>query len=179
MAQPAGPPNRKAKKSSIYPTPLTVSPLAAHKQTFIFLHGRGSNASIFGPELLATSIPEFGSLPLAFPHAKLIFPTASTRRATLFERKEIHQWFNNWSVEATSERQELQIEGLRETSAFVHGLLNEEIAAVGAENVVLGGLSQGCAATLISMLLWEGEAFGAMVGMCVDGCPLKKPCGMV
>jgi predicted esterase len=32
--------------------------------------------------------------------------------------------------------------------------------------VVLMGLSQGCAASLISALLWEGEAFGGVVGMC-------------
>lgn len=28
------------------------------------------------------------------------------------------------------------------------------------------GLSQGCAASIVATLLWEGEAFGAMVGMC-------------
>ncbi len=57
---------------------------------------------------------------------------------------------------------------MRETTAFLHGLLRDEIAAVdgGAANVVLGGLSQGCAASLIALLLWEGEALGAAVGMC-------------
>jgi predicted esterase len=46
-------------------------------------------------------------------------------------------------------------------------LLREEIELVeGAGNVVLMGLSQGCAAALVAGLLWEGEPFGGVVGMC-------------
>jgi predicted esterase len=64
-------------------------------------------------------------------------------------------------------REELQIDGLRETSAYIHELLRQEIKIVGsAGNVVLGGLSQGCAASLISLLLWDGEPLAAAVGMC-------------
>lgn len=37
---------------------------------------------------------------------------------------------------------------------------------MGVGNVVLWGLSQGCAAALVAMLTWEGEALGAVVGMC-------------
>jgi predicted esterase len=37
---------------------------------------------------------------------------------------------------------------------------------VGARNVVLWGLSQGCAAALVAMLTWEAEPIGAVVGMC-------------
>lgn len=32
--------------------------------------------------------------------------------------------------------------------------------------MVLGGLSQGCAAALVAALLWEGDDLGAVVGMC-------------
>lgn len=60
----------------------------------------------------------------------------------------------------------MQVQGLRETSAFLHDLLSQEIEIVQAEDVVLIGLSQGCAASIIATLLWEGEAFGALVGMC-------------
>jgi predicted esterase len=45
-------------------------------------------------------------------------------------------------------------------------LLNKEIEIIGAKNVVLMGLSQGCASSLVSTLLWEGEPFRAVVGMC-------------
>ena len=156
----------KTPKSSIYPKPLVVPPLETHKETWIILHGRGSNAEKFGPELLTTPIPRHGTLAQAFPHAKFIFPTASLRRAIIYKRSLISQWFDNWSLQTPTEREELQIEGLRETSAFIHGILREEIAIVGAENVILGGLSQGCAAALIATLLWEGEPLAAVFGMC-------------
>jgi len=163
----------KLRKSSIYPDPLIIPPLKEHKETWIILHGRGSNAQKFGSELLSTQIPGHGSLPQAFPHAKFIFPTASTRRATIYKRKEIHQWFDNWHLDAPTEREELQIDGLRGTSFFLHDLLKAEIAVVGAKNVVLGGLSQGCAAALVSMLLWEAEPLAAMFGMC-GWLPFRK-----
>ena len=156
----------KPPKSSIYPDPLIIPPLEEHKATWIILHGRGSNAHKFGPELLAMKIPVYGSLPQAFPHAKFIFPTASIRRATIYKRSPINQWFDNWSLQTPTEREELQIDGLRETSAFIHDLLRKEIARVGAKNVVIGGLSQGCAGSLISTLLWEGEPLAAVFGMC-------------
>lgn len=69
-------------------------------------------------------------------------------------------------MEAKFERQDLQVEGLRRSVAYVHGVLRREIGEVGRENVVVWGLSQGCATTLMSGLMWDGEAFGGMVGMC-------------
>src|SRR5436189_5036386 len=153
--------------ASDYPPPLTVAPLLSHKQTFILLHGRGSSASKFGPPLLSTSIPQVGTLANAFPYARFVFPTALKRRATIYKRSITNQWFDNWSLDAPTVREELQIDGLRETSAYIHELLRQEIKIVGsAGNVVLGGLSQGCAASLISHLLWDGEPLAAAVGMC-------------
>lgn len=56
-------------------------------------------------------------------------------------------------------------DGLRESAAFVQSLVREEVRKVGYENVVLGGLSQGCATVLTTMLLGSGwtehEAEGA------------------
>jgi predicted esterase len=109
------------------------------------------------------------SLRSAFPHARFVFPTAARRRATLYGRAYTHQWFNNWKLDSpATDREELQIPGLCETTAYLHGLLRAEIAAVpgGAANVVFGGLSQGCAASLTALLLWDGEPLGAVVGMC-------------
>lgn len=175
-----------------YPDPLIFEPLQLpHRQTFILLHGRGSWAEKFGPELLRTPIQSARyngektlvddsndttgtqkpvmTLQAAFPHARFVFPTAARRRATIYKRSYIHQWFNNWKLDPpATEREELQIEGLRETTKYLHQLLRAEIAIVpgGAKSVVFGGLSQGCAASLVALLLWEGEDFGAVVGMC-------------
>ena len=49
---------------------------------------------------------------------------------------------------------------------MLHRLLKSEVREIGGENVVLGGLSQGCAAALVAGLLWGGEALGAVVGLC-------------
>jgi predicted esterase len=109
------------------------------------------------------------TLQTAFPHARFVFPTAARRRATIYKRALTHQWFDSWKLDPpATEREELQIEGLRETTLYLHQLLRSEIAVVsgGAKNVVLGGLSQGCAASLVALLLWEGENLGAVVGMC-------------
>ncbi|WEW56557.1 hypothetical protein PRK78_002003 [Emydomyces testavorans] len=172
----------------MYPEPLIIPPVRSHRQTFILLHGRGSNASKFGPALLSSQIllplgdshVEEHTLSSAFPHAKFVFPTASRRRATAYKRSIISQWFDNWPLEDSSashasateqgkqEHEYLQIDGLRETSAYIHQLLRREISLVGgdAKNVVLGGLSQGCAASLVALLLWDGDPLGAAIGMC-------------
>ena len=63
-------------------------------------------------------------------------------------------------------REEMQSKGLKETSTYIHCLIEEATAKVGAKNVILGGLSQGCAAALITMLTWTGEPIGAVFGMC-------------
>lgn len=84
----------------------------------------------------------------------------------MFKRSLTHQWFDNWSLTQPELKQHLQIPGLRETSLYLHGLLREEIEVVGAGNVVLMGISQGCAASIVATLLWEGEPFGALIGMC-------------
>lgn len=175
-----------------YPDPLIFEPLQLpHKQTFILLHGRGSWAEKFGPELLRTPIQSSRcnggktlvddskdtsetqkpvmTLQAAFPHARFVFPTAARRRATIYKRSYTHQWFDNWKLDPpATEREELQIEGLHETTKYLHQLLREEIAIVlgGAKSVVFGGLSQGCAASLVALLLWEGEDLGAVLGMC-------------
>ncbi|GAB1314824.1 hypothetical protein MFIFM68171_05034 [Madurella fahalii] len=59
------------------------------------------------------------------------------------------------------------VDGLRETVAHLHGRIREEAALVGGSgNVFLGGISQGCAAGLVTMLLWEGEKLGGYLGIC-------------
>ncbi|KAI9887466.1 MAG: hypothetical protein M1823_000724 [Watsoniomyces obsoletus] len=155
----------KVPKSSIYPPPLVIPPLAgpqAHKQTFIVLHGRGSQASDFGPGLLYTRIPIPGyeSLREALPHARFVFPTASIRRATIYKRSPITQWFDNWSLIRGGglEREELQFEGLKESSRYIQELIEKEAELVGGrQKVVLGGLSQGCAMALMTLLSWTGK----------------------
>ncbi|KAI9806568.1 MAG: hypothetical protein M1833_003755 [Piccolia ochrophora] len=159
--------------SSTYPAPFIVPSIKEHRQTLIILHGRGDNASSFAPSFLCCQTPLTETLSTALPHSKFIFPTASKRRAALYKRYPINQWFDNWILHEPTEREDLQIDGLRETSAYIHGLLRAEIAHVGARNVVLAGLSQGCAAALVALLTWHGDPLAAVVGMC-GWLPFRK-----
>lgn len=150
----------------VFPEPLTIWPQLEHRRTFIILHGRGSTAQTFGPPLLSTTTRSGETLQTAFPDAKLIFLTASRNRARIYNRSYTHQWFDHWHMEEPHRRQDLMRDGLKKSCDYVHGVLKQEIEAVGRENVVLWGLSQGCATSLTVLLTWDGEAFGAVVGMC-------------
>lgn len=110
----------------------------------------------------------------ALPHARFVFPSAPRQRATIYRRSVIRQWFDDWhlgfAVDQVDGRYDmgLQTTGLGRAVAYLHGLVAEEAALVGgARNVILGGISQGCAASLVASLLWEGrEGLGGVVGMC-------------
>src|SRR5271154_6050362 len=108
------PASGKSRHQDGYPEPFVVPPLSLpHTQIFILPHGRGSNGRDFGTALLRCPIPVYESLQKAFPHARFVFPTASFRRATIYKRTYITQWFDNWHLSEPTKREELQIEGLK------------------------------------------------------------------
>ncbi|KAG7289394.1 hypothetical protein NEMBOFW57_005765 [Staphylotrichum longicolle] len=129
------------------------------------------------PLAAAAAAAEPTTLPTLLPHTKHIFPLAPRHRATIYKRSVIHQWFDSWHLDCgsgsdldvkfglrTDTEEWRAVDGLRDTVAHVHALVRTEAAAVGGpRNVVLGGLSQGCAAGLAATLLWddgEEEALG-------------------
>ncbi|KAJ7125348.1 Alpha/Beta hydrolase protein [Mycena epipterygia] len=162
------PMSKNKMKQLIWPDPLVVPPTGTHTHSIILLHGRGSNAERFGLELLrARNSDSNKTLAEHFPGMKFIFPTAKKRRAVVFKRTPINQWFDIYSLEDPSERQHLQYDGLRETSLFVHGLIHHEAELVGVSRVVIGGLSQGCAAALHVLLNFqpsESAASSSLMG---------------
>lgn len=170
------------KRTSEFYEPHVVEPAKEHKQTFIVLHGRGGTGESFASSFLDHPIAPALNLGRptglqgireSFPYAKFIFPTACLGTVTAFGRL-THQWFDNWSPLRYPEyKEELMIEGLAETSSFIHSLLQAEIDIIGAKNVVLMGLSQGCAVAIISLLTWQGEPIGGAVGMC-GWLPFRK-----
>ncbi|KAK4157531.1 Alpha/Beta hydrolase protein [Chaetomidium leptoderma] len=157
-----------------FPPTTTINPLSPpHKNTIILLHGRGFSAETFGPALVSTTFPSISSslttLQTAHPHTKFLLPLAPRHRATIYKRSIIHQWFDSWHLNQNSptDTEEWRVvPALRDTIAYVHGLVRQEAALVGGVgNVMLGGMSQGCAASLMALLLWEGEALGGYLGM--------------
>jgi len=155
---------KRASRDS-WPAPFIVPPKTQHTHTFILLHGLGSNGEKFGSELLKTGISsEKKTLRSVYPGAKFIFPTAKWGRSTAFNRTVLTQWFDMCSLDDRSLREDVQIEGLVESVKYIRGVLSEELKAVPATNIVLGGLSQGCAMSLMLLLSLEFP-IGAYVGM--------------
>jgi predicted esterase len=142
-----------------------VEPSSTHIYSVILLHGLGSNGTKFGTELLETGIRSDGvSLPQLLPGAPFIFPTAKRRRSSAFRRTRLTQWFDVASLDDPSHRKDIQIQGLEESYLEIREILVQEIGKVAARNVILGGLSQGLAMGVISLLATE-HPIGGFIGM--------------
>lgn len=150
----------KHQRKRGYPTPFTVNPISpGHTHTFIVLHGRGSNGEKFGRELLDSA-----NLSARLPTVKFVFPTTSKRRSTIFKKMPINQWLDNYSLDDPNQKTDLQVDGLMETAQFLRELIDTEAqilsdgsSQAGYQKVILGGLSQGCAAGVFTLL---GGEFG-------------------
>lgn len=75
-------------------------------------------------------------------------------------------WFDIVCLEDPSERKELQVKGMSESAKDLLDLLRQEIetSKIGPENIVLGGLSQGCAMPLLVLLCLDHPIAG-FIGM--------------
>ncbi|KAJ3576256.1 hypothetical protein NPX13_g3763 [Xylaria arbuscula] len=143
-----------------------VEPTAKHTHTIILLHGLSSNGQKFGQELLETGKTSAGkTLPDLLPGARFIFPTAKRRRSSAFGRKKLTQWFDIARLPDPSYRKEMQLQGLEESAVEIRKLLRQEMEVVPPTNIILGGLSQGCAMSL-SILLTLEYPLGGYFGMC-------------
>ena len=163
-------PDQAKDKDSGRPPPVIVPPTPTsshtHTHTFILLHGLGNNGSKFGTEFLNTAISSKGKrLRDEFPGAKFIFPTAKWRRSSAFSRTKLTQWFDVYQLGDPSKSQHISLEGFAESAAYLRSLIREEMEFVPAERIVLGGISQGCAMSLLVLLSLD-FAVGAYVGMC-------------
>jgi predicted esterase len=145
-----------------------VEPTSKHSHTIILLHGLSSNGEKFGRELLETGKTSAGkTFSELLPGARFIFPTAKRRRSSAFGRKKLTQWFDIARLPDPSYRKETQLQGLAESAADIRELLRREIEVAGVPpaNIILGGLSQGCAMSL-SVLLSLEHPLGGYFGMC-------------
>ncbi|KJZ74586.1 hypothetical protein HIM_05936 [Hirsutella minnesotensis 3608] len=146
-----------------FPDPVIVPPARApHELTVVFLHGRGHTGQATRDSLLATIIRKDTAFCEALCHARFVFPTAPLTRATKYRRSLVRQWYDgtgDWEPEARG--------SMRPSIDYIRGLIRTEIEILGGNSrkVVLAGFSQGCAMALVSLLLWEGDPLGAVVGM--------------
>ncbi|KAI2788742.1 hypothetical protein POX_e06763 [Penicillium oxalicum] len=153
-----------------FPSPHVVAPQERHTHTAIFLHGRGSTALEFCEDLLQSTTSQLKSLPDSLPHFRWVFPAAKTLYSTRFQEMQ-WAWFDVWSLENVEERQELVLEGLRESVSHLLAILADEIERVGgdASRVFLCGISQGMATALWTFFCAVGQIkqpLGGLVGFC-------------
>ncbi|OAQ60381.1 acyl-protein thioesterase [Pochonia chlamydosporia 170] len=158
------------QQSSCLPGPgepiFIVNPTAPHTYTLILLHGLGSNGEKFGAELLQTGVSSSGhKLTALFPGARFVFPTSKRRRSSAFGRSVLTQWFDIARLEDPSYRQERQLQGLAESAQEIMDILANELKKVPPQNLIIGGLSQGCAMSL-AILLSLKQSIGGYIGMC-------------
>lgn len=157
-----------------FPPLHIIEPQTSHTHTAILLHGRGSNGPEFAEDLFSSNTSQGQNLPSHFPSWRWVFPTSKDRWSAVFE-EDITAWFDVYSLTDISARQDLQTEGLRESMLYIFDQLEKEVDLLGgqAEKVVLGGMSQGMATALWTLLChpvlprqFKWDRLGAFIGFC-------------
>lgn len=142
-----------------------VEPKEPHSHTLILLHGLGSNGTKFGTELLGTGVASSGKkLTDMLPGARFVFPTSKRRRSTAFGRSMITQWFDIVRLADPSYLKERQLDGLAQSVREIREIIAAELVRVQPQNLIIGGLSQGCAMSLAVLLSLE-HPIGGYIGM--------------
>ncbi|KAF1851097.1 alpha/beta-hydrolase [Cucurbitaria berberidis CBS 394.84] len=150
---------------SLNPALHIIPPTAPHTYTIIFLHGRGSDATTFCNEIFESQDSSNRFFTDMFPSVKWVFPCAKKRWAKT-EEEEMHQWFDMSSVQRPQEEVVEQKMGLWESVSQVLEVLRAEKELVrGSENVILAGISQGCATAIFSLLTSDARV-GGFFGLC-------------
>lgn len=136
---------------------LDPQPDYEHTHTAVMLHGRGSGAEEFAEELMVSLLSDGRSLREALPGWRWVFPSSRELWSATFE-EHMPAWFEAHSLTDPKARQDLQTAGIEESVNYVRSVLEEERSKVGgrAERLVLGGISQG-GAIGIWTLLCEGD----------------------
>lgn len=137
-----------------YPATFVIPPTSFHTHTIILLHGRGSSGAEFADEFFQGESFAPQPLSLSFPTIKWVFPSAHRRFSTVFEQ-EMNEWFDIYSTTDPYLREDLQLEGLKQSVALIHRVVVAEATILGPggrERIILGGISQGCALAMTCFL---------------------------
>lgn len=145
-------------------------PQASHTHTAILLHGRGSDGPEFAEEFFSSLTSKDQNLASCLPSWRWVFPTSRDRWSTTFQEEEC-SWFDAYSLTDIHERQELQIDGLRESVSYILDILDAEIDLLDGRSsqVYLGGISQGMATALWTLFCATRRVrgqLGGFVGVC-------------
>ena len=155
-----------------YPSPYIVEPKegSPHTYTVILLHGRSSTAEEFASDLFTLKNAEAGNtLKDLFPDFRWVFPDAGHQWCTPF-REERSAWFDTFSLDDLTKRQDLQVEGLRNSVQRLGRIVEDEIERLNGNTrrLVLGGFSQGSAVAFWSIITGRSISkgrLGAFIGL--------------
>lgn len=144
-----------------------IEPSSLHTHSVILLHGLGFNGQKFGSELIQSGVCSDGrTLPDTLPGARFTFPKSKRRRSSAFSRAKLTQCFDIASLDKPSYRRYMQTRGLEESYGETLDIINREVREVLTENIILGGLSQGCAMGLVCLLSMAFPIpIGGFIGM--------------
>jgi predicted esterase len=158
-----------------------------HTHTVIFLHGREDFGSDLAQYFFDSKASDGRSLAEIYPSVRWVFPTAKLRysaqrdfefsNSSLAEALKgeeiISQWFDVWNITTPEDKEDLMIPGLKESIGKVLEIIKEEAQEIPLERIILGGISQGCA-TAILTLLSSGMDFGGLLDGAVGSLFRKR-----
>ncbi|KAL8737202.1 MAG: hypothetical protein Q9181_001928 [Wetmoreana brouardii] len=145
---------------SDFPSLDKIEPTQDHKYTIIALHSRGSNGPEFAEELFEDKSSSDLTLAEHFPTCKWIFPSSQERDSMIFQER-MTEWFDIYSLTNTSQQEELQVEGLRDSVKYIMNVVEEEVRYLHPSEIVLLGISQGCATAIHALLAGKYRLGGA------------------
>ncbi|KAK3362108.1 Alpha/Beta hydrolase protein [Lasiosphaeria ovina] len=162
------------KKDALAPSPgdafgsvYVHEPKARHTHTAVILHGRGSTGEEFAKEFLEAATTDNMTLPLMFPGWRWVFPSSKTSWSDLF-KEQMPSWFEAYSLTHTDAREDLQMDGIKKSVAYIGAILEREAEMLHgrSENLVLGGISQGAAIGMWTLMCRgnPNRQLGAFVG---------------
>ncbi|KAF5967578.1 acyl thioesterase 1 [Fusarium coicis] len=146
--------NTTGSQSEAFGPTYIVEPTESHTHTVVILHGRGSSGEEFAQELFEeTLLSDQSSLAQKLPSWRWVFPSSRELWSTAFE-EDMPAWFEAHSLTDTMARQDLQIPGIRQSVSYIKTILDQEIERLGGDTsrVVLGGISQGAAVAIWTLL---------------------------
>ncbi|KAK5655898.1 hypothetical protein OQA88_5437 [Cercophora sp. LCS_1] len=149
-----------------------IPPSKPHTHTIIFLHGRGSTAAHFVHELqIATDRNNF-TLIDHFPSIRWVLPQTALRPSARFPGVPVSQWFDTWNINNLAQREELQLQGIKESVASLRPMVKAEVELLDGrhDRVILAGISQGGATAAHVLLNLEVEGLRPRLGGLMTFC---------
>ncbi|KAF8850772.1 alpha/beta-hydrolase [Acephala macrosclerotiorum] len=162
------------------------APRNKHTHTIIFLHGREDFGSDLAQYFFDSKASDGRSLAEIFPSVRWVFPTAKMRYSAqrdfefsnssfaeaLKGEEIISQWFDVWDIKTPAEKEELMIPGLQESIEDILDIVRAESQTVPLDRIILGGISQGCATAILTLLSSDLQ-LGGFIGFC-SWLPFKE-----